>query len=82
MRGSEIAAFAAHDANNTGLGWFGPMGTLESHRKRGLGEALLLASLADIAQDETEIAWVGPVEFYERTVGVLRERRFAVLTAP
>src|SRR5262245_33803269 len=31
-------AFAAHDANNSGLGWFGPAGTLTAHRGQGLGE--------------------------------------------
>jgi len=44
-----VVAFAAHDGNNRGLGWFGPTGTLPSHRGRGLGEALLLCCLADVA---------------------------------
>ena len=77
-----LAAFAAHDGNNQGLGWFGPAGTWPEHRGRGLGEALLLACLLDIAaaHPTAEIAWIGPREFYERAVGTVGERRFAVLT--
>lgn len=78
----QVAGFAAHDANNRGLGWFGPAGTWPQHRRRGLGQALLCACLTDVAQaghDICEIAWIGPRAFYERTVGVCGERRFARL---
>jgi len=76
------AAFAAHDGNNQGLGWFGPAGTWPEHRGHGLGEALLIACLVDIAaaHHTAEIAWVGPREFYEKAVGVIGERTFAVMT--
>lgn len=76
------AAFAAHDGNNQGLGWFGPAGTWPEHRSQGLGEALLVACLVDIAAAHpvAEIAWIGPREFYQRTVGVIGERTFAVMT--
>lgn len=81
-RAGRIAAFAARDGNNRGLGWFGPAGTWPEHRGQGLGEALLVASLVDIAADHAtaEIAWIGPREFYERTVGTIGVRRFAVMT--
>ena len=78
----EWAAFAAHDGNNGGLGWFGPIGTFPAHRNRGLGAVLLLASLLDIARaghEHATIAWIGPREFYERTTGVIGETRFVVL---
>jgi ribosomal protein S18 acetylase RimI-like enzyme len=77
-----IAAFAAHDGNNQGLGWFGPSGTWPEHRGQGLGEALLVACLLDIAVHHpvAEVAWIGPREFYERTVGVTGCRTFVVLT--
>lgn len=80
-------AFAAHDGNNRGLGWFGPTGTLPSHRGRGLGEALLLCCLRDVMDDTDPatarpdagvIAWVGPVEYYARTCGAIPDRRFVV----
>lgn len=82
LLGSELAAFAAHDGNNQGLGWFGPAGTTVAHRGRGLGTALLLACLVDIRRaghEMTEIAWIGPRAFYERAVGVAGERTFVSL---
>lgn len=82
LRGGELAAFAAHDGNNRGLGWFGPAGTLPEHRGKGLGEALLLACLLDVAaagHPRCEVAWIGPRRFYERVAGIAGERRFTVL---
>lgn len=78
----ELAAFAAHDGNNRGLGWFGPAGTFEAHRERGLGEALLIACLVDVANaglPTCTIAWIGPRSFYQRAAGLSGERRFLVL---
>lgn len=78
--GGAPVAFAAHDGNNRGLGWFGPMGTLPAHRGRGLGEALVLRCLADVRHrpDGGVIAWVGPESFYARTCGAVPDRRFIV----
>lgn len=80
-RGGAYCAFAAHDGNNRGLGWFGPAGTWPAHRGRGLGEALLLACLVDVAAAHArcEVAWIGPRPFYEKVAGVAAERRFVVL---
>jgi mycothiol synthase len=80
-RDGAYCAFAAHDGNNRGLGWFGPAGTWPAHRGRGLGEALLLACLVDVAAAHArcEVAWIGPRPFYERVAGIAAERRFAVL---
>ena len=74
-------AFAAHDGNNRGLGWFGPTGTWPEHRGHGLGEALLVACLADVARDhaQCEVAWIGPRPFYEKVAGIASERRFVAL---
>ena len=79
-RSDAPVAFAAHDGNNRGLGWFGPMGTLEDHRGHGLGEALLLRCLMDVRQrpEGGVIAWVGPASFYTRTCGAVPDRRFVV----
>lgn len=78
MRGDELCGFAAHDGNNSGLGWFGPAGTWPAHRGRGLGEALLLACLRDLARtsDTAEIAWIGPEGFYEASCGIAGRRIF------
>ena len=81
-QGDELAGFAVHDGNNQGLGWFGPAGTAAAHRRRGLGEALLLACLADVADaghKSCTIAWIGPRAFYERCAGISSERQFVVL---
>ena len=74
-------AFAAHDGNNRGLGWFGPTGTWPAHRGKGLGEALLLACLVDVAAEhaQCEVAWIGPRPFYEKAAGIADERRFVPL---
>jgi GNAT superfamily N-acetyltransferase len=80
--GGELAAFAAHDGNNRGLGWFGPAGTFQAHRRHGLGEALLIACLVDVAAaglPTCTIAWIGPRSFYQRAAGLNGERRFLVL---
>lgn len=75
-------AFAAHDGNNRGLGWFGPTGTWSAHRGQGLGEALLVACLVDVAtaHERCEVAWIGPRPFYDKIAGIAAERRFIVLT--
>jgi mycothiol synthase len=76
------AGFAAHDGNNAGLGWFGPAGTWPAHRGCGLGEALLLACLVDVAahHPRCEVAWIGPRGFYDRVAGIADERQFVMLT--
>nr|HEX4313886.1 GNAT family N-acetyltransferase [Kofleriaceae bacterium] len=82
VKDGAYCAFAAHDGNNQGLGWFGPTGTWPAHRGRGLGEALLLACLVDVARDHArcEVAWIGPRPFYDKVAGVVADRRFAVMT--
>lgn len=74
-------AFAAHDGNNRGLGWFGPTGTWPAHRGKGLGEALLVACLVDVAAEHSqcEVAWIGPRPFYEKVAGIAGERRFVAI---
>lgn len=82
VRDGAYCAFAAHDGNNRGLGWFGPTGTWPAHRGRGLGAALLLACLVDVAAHhaQCEVAWIGPRAFYDRVAGIAADRRFVVLT--
>lgn len=82
VREERYCAFAAHDGNNRGLGWFGPTGTWPAHRGQGLGEALLLACLLDVAatQSRCEVAWIGPRPFYDKVAGIAGERRFVTLS--
>lgn len=77
-----IVAFACHDGNNRGLGWFGPAGTAPEHRGQGLGQALLIPCLVDVAaagRTEGVIAWIGPRAFYESVAGATSGRSFVVL---
>jgi mycothiol synthase len=82
VKDGAYCAFAAHDGNNQGLGWFGPTGTWPAHRGQGLGEALLLACLVDVATAHArcEVAWIGPRPFYEKAAGIAAERRFLLLS--
>jgi mycothiol synthase len=76
-RSGAYLAFACHGANRRG--WFGPMGTLDSEQRRGIGAVLLKRCLADIrnsGQDSAQIGWTGPVQFYARAVGAQPDRVF------
>jgi mycothiol synthase len=78
----EIVGFSTHEANNRGLGFFGPTGVAESHRGRGFGRQLLLASLADLRRlgyDRAVIPWTDAIEFYRKTCGARIENRFVIL---
>jgi predicted N-acetyltransferase YhbS len=71
-RDGDIVGFAAYEC--TRRAFFGPMGVLESERGRGAGKALLIAcmhGLAEMGYVYGIIGGVGPVEFYEKTVGAI-----------
>jgi len=77
-----IAGFAAHDANNRGLGFFGPTGVARQHRGRGLGAALLRASLADLRHlgyERAIIPWTDALEFYRKACGATVAAQFVTL---
>lgn len=68
----KIYGFACHDT--TARGFFGPTGVDPVARGNGLGQALLLKSLEDLAARGYAyaiIGGVGPREFYEKTVGAV-----------
>jgi GNAT superfamily N-acetyltransferase len=69
-RESSIVGFAAYEC--TRKAFFGPTGVLETERGRGLGTALLLASLLALREMGYVygiIGSAGPKDFYARTVG-------------
>jgi mycothiol synthase len=75
----KIKAFAAHNGNNLGTGWFGPMGTHPDLRGKGIGGLLLKLCLEDIRSMGLEVAiipWVGPVSFYAWQVNAQISRVF------
>ena len=85
LRDGAVVGFAAHDANNVGTGWFGPMGTDPSARGLGIGRVLLWRCLADMrraGRDRATIAWAAALPFYEDACGATVERRFRRFEKP
>ena len=77
-----IIAFSAHEANNRGLGTFGPVGVAMDHRGRGLGRLLLQASLADLRRlgyERAIIPWTGAIDFYEKSCGARVELQLVIM---
>ncbi|WP_158715311.1 GNAT family N-acetyltransferase [Kitasatospora phosalacinea] len=73
----EFVGFACHGVNRDT--WFGPMGTAESQRGRGVGAVLLRRCLRDQREAglaESEIAWIAPYRFYARAVDARLHRVF------
>ena len=69
VRDGAILGMACWDA--TARGFFGPIGTLESERGKGIGAALLLDCLQAMAAHGygyAVIGGVGPRAFYDRVV--------------
>jgi len=68
----EIAGFAAYEC--TRRGFFGPTGVAEGAQGKGVGKALLLASLwalREMGYVYAIIGAAGPVYFYQKTVGAI-----------
>jgi hypothetical protein len=69
-RTSRVIGFAAYEC--TRRTFFGPTGVVESERRRGIGKALLIASLwglGELGYVYGIIGGVGPIEFYREAVG-------------
>jgi N-acetylglutamate synthase-like GNAT family acetyltransferase len=78
-REGNITAFSAHEGNNKGTGWFGPMGTDSSLRGKGVGGILLKKCLQDMKEMgfvKAIIPWVGPIPFYMHYANAKVERIF------
>jgi GNAT superfamily N-acetyltransferase len=68
----EIVGFSAYEC--TRRGFFGPTGVVEAAQHKGIGKALLLASLwglREMGYVYGIIGAAGPVDFYQRTVGAI-----------
>ena len=79
LRGGALLGFSAHDANNRGTGWFGPMGTAPEARGLGIGGVLCRRCLRDLAEAghaRATIPWVAPVGFYAHHAGAHVARVF------
>ena len=69
-RDALVIGFAAYEC--TRKAFFGPTGVAESQRGRGIGKALLIASLwglRELGYVYGIVGGAGPVEFYRDTVG-------------
>jgi len=78
----QIAGFSTHDANNRGLGFFGPTGVAPQWRGRGFGRQLLLASLADLSRRgyrRAVIPWTEAIDFYRKACGAVISHHFVIL---
>ena len=68
----EIVGFSAYEC--TRRGFFGPTGVVEAAQHKGIGKALLLASLwglREMGYVYAIIGAAGPVHFYQKTVGAI-----------
>jgi predicted N-acetyltransferase YhbS len=68
----ELVGFAAYEC--TRRGFFGPTGVIPTARSKGIGKALLLASLSalrELGYVYAIIGAAGPVHFYQKTVGAI-----------
>lgn len=68
----QVVGFATYDS--TRRAFFGPTGVNPAHRGRGIGKALLLASLWglwDLGYAYGIIGGAGPVEFYQKACGAI-----------
>jgi mycothiol synthase len=77
IRDDQIIAFAAHSTMNQELGHFGPMGTTEACRGKGIGRILLFRCMVDLQAAgfcSAVIPWVGPYRFYCRLLDCQIER--------
>jgi len=69
QRKNDILGFACYES--TARNFFGPTGTLEEERGKGIGKILLIKSLEsmrELGYAYAIIGGVGPAEFYEKTV--------------
>lgn len=69
QRGNDILGFACYET--TARNFFGPTGTLESERGKGIGKLLLIKSLESMramGYAYAIVGGVGPAEFYQKTV--------------
>jgi GNAT superfamily N-acetyltransferase len=71
-RDGAVIGFAGYEC--TRRSFFGPAGVIENERGRGIGKALLIASLwglRELGYVYGIIGAAGPVEFYQQTVGAI-----------
>jgi predicted N-acetyltransferase YhbS len=72
QKGNELIGFSCYET--TGKNFFGPTGVIDAYRGLGLGKLLLIKSLEglkNLGYTYAIIGGVGPVEYYQKTVGAV-----------
>lgn len=72
QHGSSLLGIACYDA--TALGYFGPLGVIETARGCGIGRSLTLASLMDMrlkGYGYAVVGMAGAMEFYRKVAGAV-----------
>ncbi|MBK5260118.1 MAG: GNAT family N-acetyltransferase [Thermoanaerobaculia bacterium] len=81
----EETGFVVWEANNRGLGTFGPTGVAKAHREKGHGRRLLLAALSELralGHERVTIPWTDAIDFYRRSCGAEPAHRFITFAKP
>jgi GNAT superfamily N-acetyltransferase len=76
--------FAVIEANNRGLGTFGPFGVAKERRGQGHGATLVRAAMAELAQlgfAEAIVPWTDAISFYRKVCGAEPAHRFLTYTS-
>ena len=79
VKDNSVIGFGAGEGNNTGTGWFGPVGVDPKFRQYKIGKVLTLKVLNDLKAREFNMAiipWVGPIPFYQRLCKAFVDRVF------
>jgi mycothiol synthase len=79
LQDGEVVAFAAHSTMNQEWGNFGPMGTGDAARGKGVGRVLMYRCMSDLQAAgfrSAVIPWVGPYRFYCSLLNCQIERVF------
>ncbi|HEX8169799.1 MAG TPA: GNAT family N-acetyltransferase [Thermoanaerobaculia bacterium] len=80
-----IAGFAVYEANNRGLGFFGPTGVSPAQRGRGVGGRLLRAALAELhrlGHAKAVIPWTAALGYYAKWCGAKPAHHFVAFARP
>ncbi len=81
----EETGFVVWEANNRGLGTFGPTGVAKVHRGKGHGRQLLLAALSKLrtlGYEHVTIPWTDAIDFYRGSCGAEPAHRFITFSKP
>jgi len=79
-KGNEIVGFSAHGTSE--LDWFGPIGVIESERRKGIGSVLLYKGLMSMKEEGRRIALIScnPHLFFAQIPSIRAVRDYLILS--